>query len=77
MNTGEVGIIVKVNNDNGINPRILLVLGSDKKPKNERIVDMSKGDLTLTNRAYSIKKSLQNGAFGIVIEDYLNKGLTF
>ena len=72
MNTGEVGIIIEANNNEGIKPKILLILGFDKKAKNERIVDLKRGDITFTNTIYNIKKSLSNGAYGINIEDYLD-----
>ncbi|WP_198265684.1 HD-GYP domain-containing protein [sulfur-oxidizing endosymbiont of Gigantopelta aegis] len=74
MNTGEVGIIIETNNEDGIKPKILLVLGSDKQEKNERVVDLKRGDITFTNTLYTIKKSLSNGAYGIQIEEYLDKG---
>ncbi len=73
MNTGEIGIIIETNNEDGIKPRILLILGSDKLPKNGRIIDLKKGDITFTITAYVIKKSLANGAYGINVEDYLDQ----
>jgi len=75
MNTGEVGIVIETNNDNGIKPRILLVLGSDKLEKNSRMIDLNKGDITFTNTAYTIQKSLSNGAYGIQVENYLDNNL--
>lgn len=75
MNTGEVGIIIETNNENGIKPKILLVLGSDKQAKNQRTIDLKKGDITFTNILYTIKKSLASGAYGIQIENYLDKGI--
>ncbi len=73
MNTGEVGIIIEVDNTNGIKPRILLVLGSDKKETNQRIVNLKMGNVSLSNTRYEIKKSLPKGSYGINIEDYLDK----
>ncbi len=73
MNTGEVGIIIETDNENGIKPRILLILGSDKLAKNGRIIDLKKGDITFTNTTYVIKKSLSNGAYGINVEDYMDQ----
>ena len=73
MNTGEIGIIIEVNNDDGIKPKILLVLGSDKQPKNERVINLKKGDITYTNTVYVIKKSLSHGAYGVQVENYLDK----
>ena len=75
MNTGEVGIIIETNNEDGIKPKILLILGSDKQVKNKRIIDLKKGDITFTNTPYIIKKSLSSGAYGIKIEKYLNDGI--
>jgi HD-GYP domain-containing protein (c-di-GMP phosphodiesterase class II) len=71
MNTGEVGIVIEINNEDGIKPKILLILGSDKLPKNERIIDLNKGGITFTNTAYLIKKSLSHGSYGVNIEKYL------
>ncbi len=73
MNTGEVGIIIEVDNVDGIKPRILLILGSDKKETNQRIVDLKVGNVNLSNTRYEIKKSLPHGAYGINVEKYLDK----
>ncbi len=73
MNTGEVGIIIETNNNDGIKPKILLILGSDKLPKNSRIINLKKADISFTNSTYIIKKSLANGAYGINIEDHLDR----
>ncbi len=75
MNSGEVGIIIETDNEEGIKPRILLILGSDKQEKNERIIDLKKGDISFTNTPYVIKKSLSNGAYGIQIEKYLDNNI--
>ncbi len=76
MNTGEVGIIIETNNEDGIKPRILLILGADKQARNKRIIDLKKGDITFTNTLYTIKKSLSSGAYGIHIDDYLDSSLS-
>ncbi len=66
-------LVIETNNEDGIKPKILLILGSDKLPKNGRIINLKKGDITFTNTAYVIKKSLANGAYGINVEDYLDQ----
>lgn len=73
MNTGEVGIIIEVDNMDGIRPRILLILGSDKKETNQRFIDLRMGNVSLSNTRYEIKKSLAYGSYGIKVEDYLDK----
>lgn len=73
MNTGEVGIVIETDNIDGIKPKILLVLGSDKQTNNKRIIDLSRGVNTLINTTYSVKKSLVHGAFGIQVEDHLDR----
>ena len=73
MNTSEVGIIIEVDNLEGIKPRILLILGSDKKETNHRFIDLSVGNVSLSNTRYEIKRSLPHGAYGINIENYLDK----
>ncbi|MCU7837002.1 MAG: HD-GYP domain-containing protein [gamma proteobacterium symbiont of Taylorina sp.] len=73
MNTGEVGIVIEIDNIDGIKPRILLILSSDKKETNKRIIDLRRGNISLSNTRYKIKKSLASGAYGIHIEDYIDK----
>ena len=73
MNTGEVGIIIEVDNTDGIKPRILLVLGSDKKETNQSIINLKMGNISLSNTLYEITKSLPQGSYGINIENYLDK----
>jgi len=73
MNTGEIGIVIEIDNIDGVKPRILLVLSADKKATNKRIIDLRCGNVSLSNTRYKIKKSLASGSYGIKIEDYIKK----
>jgi len=76
MENGEVGIVVSTNPRYKLRPKVLLVLDELKKKRGkERIIDMSKLDLDASAQTYRIIKAVQNRAFGIDLQEYVDKGL--
>ncbi|TQV71375.1 HD-GYP domain-containing protein [Aliikangiella marina] len=75
MESGEVGIVVKTNQQHKLKPRVLLVLDEYKQPRRERMVDLAKFDLDPESKPYKIIKAFENSAFGIDLQDYAEKGL--
>lgn len=75
MENGEVGIVIKSHQENKLKPKVLLVLNEYKQPRKERMVDMSKLDLTPESQPYKIIKAYENMAFGVDLQTYANKGL--
>ncbi|AZZ91736.1 DUF3391 domain-containing protein [Hahella sp. KA22] len=75
LNSGEVGIIVRSNNEYRLKPKILLVLDEKKQLRKETILDLSINCLTDAGKPLRIKEIHPNGTFGVRLENYVKKGL--
>lgn len=65
LNTGEVGVVIEVNDLKRLYPTVMLVLGNDKKPLKEFItLDLTKHE----NGNLKVEKALPHAAFGIKME---------
>lgn len=75
LTSGEVGIIIGCPPDNKLKPRLLVVLGPDKKPCRERVVDMARNPKDQDGRPLRVREVEGSGSYGIEIEHYRRKGL--
>ncbi len=76
MKNGEVGIVVSGNRKgNKLKPKVLLVLDEDKKPRKERLIDLSFIQTDAESKPYVIFKAFESEAFGISVGKYLENGL--
>lgn len=75
FSNGEVGIVLSVDPESKLRPRVLLVRDSDKNPRKERIIDMKKIDLDSAGKPYTIVSELPNLSYGVDLREYLKKGL--
>lgn len=75
MSNGEVGIVVEVNPEHKIRPKVLLLFDELKRPRKHRLVDLSKLDLDASGQSYRIKAVLRPDAYGINLREYHEKGL--
>ena len=57
MSNGEIAIVIEANQKKRLKPKIILLLDEDKKPRAERMVDLSKIDLDGSRQEYRISKS--------------------
>lgn len=75
FNTGEVGIILGCPPESKLKPRVLCVLGANKQPCKERVLDLGGNPQDERGRLYLVSEIHSNGAFGIDIDAYRRKGL--
>ncbi|WP_144394859.1 HD-GYP domain-containing protein [Pleionea sediminis] len=76
MENGEVGIVTATNPRYKLRPKVLLILDENKKHRRrERLIDMSKLDLDASAHTYRIIKAVPNRAFGIDLQEFVDKGL--
>ncbi len=73
LKNGEVGIVIETNENNRLKPRILLVLDSNKKEQEQKIVNLNSP--VITDKSVQICNEIINGTYGVWIEDYLKRGL--
>jgi putative nucleotidyltransferase with HDIG domain len=72
LNTGAVGVVVSVNRQRRLKPRIALVLNADKQPLSpSRIIDLMDQTFQGPGRELEIRRVLRPGAFGINSTQYL------
>ena len=75
LNSGEVGIIIKSNNEHRLKPKILRLIDKQGKKSKEVIIDLAKAPTDDNGHPIRLKDVHPNGAFGIDIQPYLKKGL--
>lgn len=72
LTTGAIGVVVTVNRQRRLKPRVALVLNSEKQPFDAvRVVDLMEEAIANPNTAPDIRAVLPSGEFGINPTDYL------
>ena len=67
LNNGMVGVVLSVEPDKRLKPRLLLMLDEKKAPISERVIDLADARLA-SDRQMHIRKVLPPGTFGIRLE---------
>lgn len=75
MSNGEIAIVVEANQKKRLKPKIILLLDEDKKPRPERMVDLSKMDLDASGQEYRIAKIVRAEDYGIDLNKYYHNGI--
>lgn len=75
MSNGEVGIILSADKGFQLKPRVIMILGADKQPQPERIINLAHSPLDDRGHSYEPKGVFRSGCFGINVSDYVQKGL--
>lgn len=77
LTTGEAGIILSCPPNNKLWPKLIIVRDRDKKLCREKILDLSKKQRDAEGRPIRVKDVHTDGAFGINLQEYVDKGLRF
>ncbi|MCW8928849.1 MAG: HD-GYP domain-containing protein [Gammaproteobacteria bacterium] len=75
LTNDEIAIVVEVNQDEKLRPKIILLLGADKKPKKEKLIDLSKREEDVGGEMYTIKRTVRPIDYGIDIMKFYNSGV--
>ncbi|MGP0015244.1 HD-GYP domain-containing protein [Pseudomonas sp.] len=75
MTNDEVAIILGAPRCNRLKPRLLRVLGADKRRCPEKLIDLAGSTFDAMGRPYAIRQVCSSGAFGVDIEAYRRRGL--
>ncbi|GLQ30500.1 HD family phosphohydrolase [Litoribrevibacter albus] len=70
LNNGQVGIVLANNPQYKLKPKVLLVRDEQKRPQEERIINLAKCPIKADEKPLEISKALSNGSFGVDILDY-------
>ena len=77
LSNGEVGIILSCPPRNKLRPKLIIVRNPDKKLCSERILDLSREQKDSEGQMIRVKEIFTDGAFGIQLQEYKDKGLKF
>lgn len=74
MNTGEIGIVIEVNQKKKLRPKILLLSDENKKPQQEKIVDLAKPEYLEIENPLTVKTIIRPETYNLDIEKYYQYG---
>ena len=75
MTNGEVGIILSSDPGFSLKPKAIMVLGPDKEPQPERIINLANAPQDDRGEFYKAAGVFRSGTFGVHVNDYISKGL--
>ncbi|PIQ41138.1 MAG: phosphohydrolase, partial [Thalassolituus sp. CG17_big_fil_post_rev_8_21_14_2_50_53_8] len=58
-----------------LKPKVIMILGPDKQPQPERIVNLSMAPADDCGVPYQPQGVFRSGCFGVHVNDYINRGL--
>lgn len=73
LNTGGIGVVITINRERRLKPKVALVLQANKEPYPERFIADLVKHRTRTGGELRIKRVLPSGAFGINPVDHIAK----
>lgn len=74
LSNGEIGIILPGEPEQRNSPNVLVVRNAEKKPCEEKLIDLSSASLTREGKPITIKHLLSDHAFGIDLAIYHDRG---
>ena len=75
LTNDEIAIVVEVNQDEKLRPKIILLLGADKQPKKEKLINLSKRETDIGGEIYTIKRTVRAADYDIDIMKFYNSGV--
>lgn len=75
LHSGEIGLVISTNYRHRHLPKVMLLRDSEKQPLPELVVNLEKV-AAMGSNLQLIKNVLPNGAHGVRVETYVEKGLT-
>lgn len=75
LNSGEVAVVTEVSAETKAKPKLIVVLDRFKQPVEEKEVDLAKEEKTVDGEVYKIKITLSHNAYGLCLNDFLERGL--
>ncbi|TAL50502.1 MAG: HD-GYP domain-containing protein [Methylovulum sp.] len=75
MTNGAIGIVVEVNEDTKLRPKIILLLDEEKQPVSEQVIDLSKSVCDKKGNVYTIKNIVKAEDWNIDPQKYYSEGL--
>jgi hypothetical protein len=75
LTNDEVAIVVEVNQDEKLRPKIICLLGADKQPIKEKLIDLSKRSKDIGGEVYTIRRTVRAIDYNIDIMKFYHSGV--
>ena len=75
MGSGEVGVVLSVEPENRLLPKVALLLDENKKPTQQRIVDLKQQRDLAVDKQHRIKTVLMDGFYGIDLAAFTEQNI--
>jgi putative nucleotidyltransferase with HDIG domain len=75
LTNNEVGIVLEVNQEEKLRPSIIRLLGSDKQPAEEKLINLAKREQDSCGEIYTIKRTVKAADYGIDIMKFYQSGV--
>ena len=75
LNNDEIAIVVEINQNEKLRPKVLLLLGADRKPRKEQLIDLSERGKDSNGEVYQIKHTVRAIDYGIDIMRFYHSGV--
>ena len=75
LNSGEIGIVVEINQQKKLRPKIMLLSDKNKKPQRVRFIDLAKPEYLEIANPLSVKTIIRPDAHNIEIEKFYQYGV--
>ena len=75
MNSGELAIVIEVNQHQKLRPKIILLSDQEKQPLPEKIIDLSQTFHDAWGKPYAIKTIIRPDAYNLDVNKYYDYGV--
>lgn len=75
LTNDEIAIVIEVNQDEKLRPKVIILLGADKQKKREKLVDLAMRQRDIGGETYMIKNTVRAVDYGIDIMKYYTSGV--
>ncbi len=75
LTNNEIAIVVEVNQDEKLRPKIILLLGYDKQPRTEKLIDLALREKDIGGETYTIARTVRAVDYDIDIMKFYHRGV--
>lgn len=72
--SGEIGMVIEVNQKKKLKPKMVMLLNKDKKPQRKKVIDLSHPEFDSTNHPHLIKTIIRPDKYDIDVSRFYNYG---
>jgi hypothetical protein len=75
MTNGEIAVVMEVNEQIKLRPKVIIIIDEEKNPVSERMIDLSKMATDKHGNTYAIRNVIRPEDWHVDINKYYHQGL--